>query len=590
MALFDWKDPAFEHDLVASISDAVPWSVVERFSTLVRESGTPPERLAFDFLAENLKTWGVPHTLYEPVCLISLPREARLLVRGDEPEEVRAKTPSFSVSTGEAWVEGELIYLPSGYAEDISQIFAPGAGVPAEARGRVVLTEGYPMPGKVADFCRAGVLAAVFISPGEYIHEGICTPIWGSPDLDNIHLKPTIPVLAVSRSAGNRLKTLAVRGVRVAVKTRLEEGWRKIPVLVAEVPGREVPDEFCLVHGHVDSWHVGIGDNAVGDAVLLELARVFWHQRNRLARTLRVAWWSGHSHGRYAGSTWYADAFATELAERCIAQVNCDSPGCRGATAYEQVMWMSEAEEIARSAIEDVTGSPAGGMRPLRAGDYSFNNLGVTAFYMLLSEMPRAERERLGLYAVGGCGGNIEWHTEDDTIEIADRENLVRDARVYAVALARVLNAPLHPFDYRRTVDEITGHIRRYAGLAGTHFDLSPAVAEAQALREELDRFYARAEALNDRSPADPEVRRFNRRQRELARVLVPVNYTVGDRFKHAPALELPPVPDLAPAARLAQVPENSDEYYLVLTHLSRGRNRVVWALRAARRIISDGV
>jgi N-acetylated-alpha-linked acidic dipeptidase len=588
MAIFGWKDPDFERELLSSISDALPWSVVERFSTLVRESGTAAERLAFDFLVQNLKNWGVPHILYEPVCLVSLPREARLLIRGDDTEEIRAKTPSFSVSTGQDWVEGELVYVPGGYAADITQIFAPGAGIPTEARGRVVLTEGYPMPGKVSDFSRAGVLAAIFISPGEYIHEGICTPIWGSPDLDNVHLKPTIPVLAVSRSDGSRLKQLAATGVRVAVKTRLQEDWRKIPVLVAEIPGRETPDEFVLVHGHLDSWHVGVGDNAVGDAVLLELARVFWHHRHRLARTLRVAWWSGHSHGRYAGSTWYADTLAIELMERCVAQVNCDSPGCRGATSYERVMWMSEAEEVARSAIEDLTGAPAGGMRPLRAGDYSFNNLGISAFYMLLSEIPRAERERLGLYAVGGCGGNIEWHTEDDTIEIADRENLVRDARVYAAALARVLNAPLHPFDYRRTVDEIAGHLQRYAELAGPRFDLSPAMAEARALREELDVFYTRAEGLVGRPPADPQVRRFNRRQRQLARNLVPVNYTTGDRFRHAPAVELPPIPDLAPAARLARVPENSAEFHLILTHLNRSRNRITWAFREARQLLSS--
>ncbi len=588
MLIFGWKDTDFESSLLAAISDAVPWSVVEQFSTLVRESGTEPERAAFDFLMGKLRAWGVPHTLYEPVCLISLPRGARLIIRRQPEEEIRAKTPSFSVSTGDAWVEGELIYVPGGYAADISQIFAPGAGVPVAVQGRVVLTEGYPMPGKVLDLTRAGALGAIFISPGKYIHEGICTPIWGSPDLDNIHLKPTIPVLAVNRPDGERLKELAARGIRVALQTRLEEGWRKIPVLVAEIPGQEVPEEFCLVHGHVDSWHVGVGDNAVGDAVLLELARVFWVHRNRLRRTLRVAWWSGHSHGRYAGSSWYADAFALELAEGCVAQVNCDSPGCRGATAYERVMWMSEAEEVARGAIEDVTGLPAGGMRPLRAGDYSFNNLGVTGFYMLLSEIPRADRERLGLYAVGGCGGNIEWHTEDDTIDIADRENLVRDTRVYAVALARVLNAPLHPFDYRRTVEDIIGHLNRYAEVARDRFDLSPALTEARNLRESLDHFYGRAERLLGRSASDPEVRRFNWQQRKLARTLVPINYTTGDRFRHAPALELPPIPDLAPVMGLAHVAEGSADFHLLVTHLRRSLNRVVSALREARQAIGD--
>ena len=61
-------------------------------------------------------------------------------------------------------------------------------------------------------------------------------------------------------------------------------------------------------------WDIGIGDNAVGDATLLELARIFNDNRDQMARSLRVAWWSGHSTGRYGASTWYADAFGLDLA------------------------------------------------------------------------------------------------------------------------------------------------------------------------------------------------------------------------------------------------------------------------------------
>ena len=35
---------------------------------------------------------------------------------------------------------------------------------------------------------------------------------------------------------------------------------------VVEIRGQHDPDEFLLVHGHYDSWYVGIGDNATGDA------------------------------------------------------------------------------------------------------------------------------------------------------------------------------------------------------------------------------------------------------------------------------------------------------------------------------------
>ena len=39
---------------------------------------------------------------------------------------------------------------------------------------------------------------------------------------------------------------------------------------------------------------------------------------------------------------------------------------------------MREAAEFARRAIRDTTGLEAQGIRPLRAGDYSFNQVGLT--------------------------------------------------------------------------------------------------------------------------------------------------------------------------------------------------------------------
>ena len=74
----------------------------------------------------------------------------------------------------------------------------------------------------------------------------------------------------------------------------------------------------------------------------------FWRHRRRLARTLRIAWWSGHSHGRYAGSTWYSDTNAIDLARHGVAQVNCDSPGCRWATTFDHL--------TGRVGLADVSG------------------------------------------------------------------------------------------------------------------------------------------------------------------------------------------------------------------------------------------
>src|SRR5690606_26864485 len=118
--------------------------------------------------------------------------------------------------------------------------------------------------------------------------------------------------------------------------------------------------------------------------------------------------------------------FAIEIDEHCVAQINCDSPGCRWATDYLNIACMPEAVPFLGTVIKDMTGQSMQVRRPARAGDLSFNNIGVTGYFTVSSTMTRETRAEKGYYPVGGCGGNIAWHTENDTIEIADRDNLLR--------------------------------------------------------------------------------------------------------------------------------------------------------------------
>ena len=335
------------------------------------------------------------------------------------------------------------------------------------------------------------------------------------------------------------------------------------------------------MHGHYDSWDVGIGDNATGDAVLLELARICHGMRDRLNRSIRIAWWPGHSTGRYAGSTWFADTFADDLDEFCIAQINIDSPGCAGAMAYEEVMWMAEAGALCGTAIADAVGVRARRLRPLRAGDYSFNQVGLTGLYMLLSNIPIEERRRRGYYAVGGCGGNIAWHTPFDTMEVADPAIIERDLRVYLTSILRIVNAPIYPFDYTEAVDEIAAAVQHYQVQPGTP-DLQPLAHDLQVLRSEIARWHADATAQVRRTN-DPSVRRdINARLRRLARILVPMNYSRGERFDHDPAVKPGVVPRLESALQLAAAP--ADMRPFIQTGLVRERNKLRAMIRAARR------
>lgn len=580
-----WKDQALEAAVHADLRIDEPWELVERFSNLVRLSGSEEEAVAARYITDKLESWGIEHTVFHPTCLISIPGKATLRVLDPDPRELTVKTTSFSPHTGGEEIEADLVYVPGNQAAGINELFSEQrTASDVDLRGKVVMTEGLGIAARGFDLATSGAVGAIFINPGDRIHEGITTTTWGSPDLDSLGRVAPVPILTINRPDGQSLIDQLAKGpVRIAFSNQTDTSWRQIPVIVADIPGTDMADEFVLFHGHLDSWHVGVGDNATGDATLLEIARVFHKHRDKLRRSMRVAWWSGHSHGRYAGSTWYADTFAFDLMANCVSHVNCDSPGCRWATVYENVAWMSEAEEFCQNAIRDVTGMESSGEgHVLRAGDVSFNNLGVTTYFMLSSTMPDDLRAEKGYYPVGGCGGNIAWHTEDDTIDIADKDNLLRDIQVYATVLLRSLNAPVAPFDYRATVAEMRAATQRYQDAAGDRFDLAPTLSALEAVSTSLDRFYHHVAGL-DESTQLSALREANAVQRALSRILVSLGYTRDGRFRQDPASAIPTLPDLAPATRISDA--GSDMAMVLHTHLTRGQNRVIWELGQAAQV-----
>ncbi|MGG1663671.1 M28 family peptidase [Brevibacillus sp. NRS-1366] len=575
--------------LLDEISMEIPKRILDTFSGLIRESGSEDESTAAHFLASLLKEWGVPHTVHYPSIYLSVPKKASVKTLTSETKWFRAKTSSFSVSTNGVPVTGELVYVPSAQAMDRYDIF--DAKVKEEVNdlsGKIVISEGLAMPEKVATFHDKGVLGAIFINPGKNIHDGICTTIWGSPDLDTIDDEPKIPVVAINKLDGEELKSMCQTGKTVIeLSTSLEKGWFDCPLIDLFIEGTEEPEKYILLHGHLDSWHVGIGDNTTGDAALMEMARICYKHRDKLKRSLRIAIWPGHSTGRYAGSTWFADRFALDLDANCIAQVNCDSPGCRQATSYEKMDWTNEVEDHCKQSIFDAVQEYAKGKRPNRAGDYSFHNIGITSFYKLSSSIPQEQLKEKGYYPVGGCGSNIEWHTEDDLMHVADYEILHRDLKVYMTSIYRVLQATLLLYDFRKTADEFMETIQQYQEAAGEHFSFQQAANEVKDLRRSLEGFYMKLQSLHMKDLSTPAVREVNEKLLQLSRTLIPINFTRRGKFHHDPAVQIPALPDIAPALQLAALEPGSHRYRVTQNHLLRGQNRVIWAMKEAQKLIN---
>ncbi|MDE2874188.1 MAG: M28 family peptidase [Gemmatimonadota bacterium] len=571
--------------LLADVSFDLGWSLLERFAVLVRESGSADERAAAHFIVSRLEALDIPHQVYEPELYLSIPRGASVDIAGGS---FSAKPPSFAASTARRGLSAPPIHVPASQAADTSTLFDSTLGtLPEEVAGKIVVTEGYAMPVAVAQLEAAGAVGQVYINPGSRVHWGICTTIWGTPGDSQRHLKPTTPVAAINRPDGDELIRAIEDGLdRITLHTDLQEGWFDCPLPVARIDGRE--KDFLLAHGHYDSWDIGIGDNAVGDATLLELARIFHEHSDELRRSLRVAWWPAHSTGRYGGSAWYADNFGLELSRHCVATVNIDSPGCRGATNYDEVAWMAEAGEVCRTSIHSVAGVEPGRELPPRAGDYSFNELGISSFFMLLSNIPQEERERLGFYPVGGCGGNIAWHTEADRLEVADRDNLERDLRVYITAITRFLDDEIIPLDFRETMAELNEALEGYEAtvtkeLGKRKFNLSPVRTAFDALAQRVSAFY---EALEEGHP-DPAT--ANEVLLRLGRILVHLGYAEGPRFEHDPATPRAPLPKLARVPELEPLRESeSDRFLFVMTEARRQMNKVVEGLSEASRLLDE--
>lgn len=572
---------ATEQRFLDDISLDVPWGLVEAFSTMPRWRPEDVNRGA-DAIVERLRAAGVPVEVHEPEIYLSIPYSASVTAGGIT---YRAKPPSSALSVP-GGRSGRLIMLKANpkalrsYNRDIKTLFGGSISTVEEARalvgGNIVVMQGFGNPALTSLIEEWGGVGLIAVNPGIDIHWGTCTTIWGSPDLQDMGRKPKIPVIAVNNPDGQKLMALAASGGEATIRTDLQEGWFKQKIPVATIPGTIEPDKFVLVHGHYDSWDVGVGDNATGDATMLELSRVLWNNRDGLRRSVKLAWWPGHSTGRYAGSTWFTDAFALDLDRNCVAQINCDSPGCRWATSYHETRAFTESAQIAVDVIKDIVpDAVVATMRPPQAGDYSFNNIGLPSFFMLSSTMPEDVRHEKNYYDVSGCGANIAWHTENDQLEIADRGVLMTDMKIYMLSTLRVVNPELLPFDWAATCDEFLATIAGYQAASNGLADLSDCTAATEALKA----------SLAGLATATPAAR--NAVVQELSRILVPINYTREARFRHDPAYTVPALPTLAVAADL---PDFTDDHLrrVAQVELMRGKNRFLAAIDAARRLVAS--
>jgi carboxypeptidase Q len=139
-----------------------------------------------------------------------------------------------------------------------------------------------------------------------------------------------IPAFALSNPDADQIERLAARGEKVRVRLLSTASYVQgahSQNVVADVPGRERPQEVVLLGAHLDSWDQGTGaiDDGTGTAIIVAAAKLIHDLPQHPRRTVRVVLFGSEEiaqpqppDGAFGGHA-YADRHKAELANHVLA-------------------------------------------------------------------------------------------------------------------------------------------------------------------------------------------------------------------------------------------------------------------------------
>jgi N-acetylated-alpha-linked acidic dipeptidase len=563
--------------LIDAVNGPLMMEHMQEFAKWRKESGVPEELKSLDYVEKRMKEYGFATQLILHDAYISLPGKASVKAPDGA---IRCITHSFSRSAPKGGLTAEVVDLDAGSPADFAK---------HDVRGKIVLVDGIANPVLSRRASQAGAAGQLHVSPHEHVHEMCISPVWGSPTTETVGNLPSTVVVTVPREGGDSLRAQLAGNpsLKVTIEAEVDTRWRKTPILVCDMagPGGDVDEPFVFFTGHHDTWYYGVMDNGGANATMIEVGRICAKHRAEWKRGLRIVFWSGHSQGRYSGSSWYAEQNWEELERSALVHVNVDSTGGKGNTVVADTTAAAELRNLAREAIREQSGQEFTDRRMSRAGDQSFWGIGVSAIFGNMSEQPAGGTANASAAVFGGGnrlghGTGWWWHTPDDLLDKIEEPILVRDTKIYLHTVWRLLADPVLSLDWAEHADYLIEELQAIQDAVGERFDLSLLVKRAGELRQRAARLNAIAATATGEKAAIA-----NEALIAVSRALVPLDYTECDRFEQDPAIAAPPYPSLRPVRDMADV-EPGDRLNFLLVGASRARNRIAYGLREATRAL----
>jgi hypothetical protein len=258
-------------------------------------------------------------------------------VRGEESAAIVTPAPRKLAVLA---LGGSVATPPGGLTAEVAVVssFEELARLGPGARGKIVLFNhpmlatsnaglGYvdALPFRIAGADRAAPLGAVAVLVRSLTAHSLGAPHTGWMKYTGVQ---RIPAATLSVEDAALIARLAARGRKVTVHLAL--GAQTLPDVessnvVAEIRGREKPDEIVLIAAHIDSWDVGQGaqDDGSGCAIVMESLATIRRLGLPPRRTLRAVLFTGEEEGR-RGAKQYAADHRAELGH-IVGAFECDA-------------------------------------------------------------------------------------------------------------------------------------------------------------------------------------------------------------------------------------------------------------------------
>ncbi|HET9012899.1 MAG TPA: M20/M25/M40 family metallo-hydrolase, partial [Gemmatimonadaceae bacterium] len=299
--------PAADRLIDAAMKDSAAWNRIAELTDTFghRLSGSEPLERAIDWMLDRMRTEGLENVRGEPVM-------EPHWVRGEESAELLAPRRKKLAMLG---LGGSTATPAGGITAPVLVVtsFDDLRARAAEARGKIVL---FDVPftdyGQTVAYRGAGAAAASRAGAVAMLLRSVASFSMNSPHTGGMRRDTTvapIPAAAITVEDAMLLHRMQSRGVTPTV--HLVMNARTLPDapsrnVVAEIRGRELPDEVVVLGGHIDSWDVGQGamDDAGGVVAAWEAVRLMKQLGLRPRRTVRVVGWTNEENGTRGGTAY----------------------------------------------------------------------------------------------------------------------------------------------------------------------------------------------------------------------------------------------------------------------------------------------